>query len=165
MESAAHSSRTSQGHQRPQSQWSLTFFGAGKAPRREWFGRRRKTSTVSAMLFPFSPFLWAVRHAKRSGVWGLTEPDWNDSNSGEVFNFAKSCLTLCDPMGCSLPGSSVHGILQARILEWVVLSFFRGSSRPQGANPCLLQRLHSQVDSLPPSHQRGPSLLYLSINS
>ena len=32
---------------------------------------------------------------------------------------AQSCLTLCDPMDCSLPGSSVHEILQARILEWV----------------------------------------------
>ena len=36
--------------------------------------------------------------------------------------FAQSCLTLCDPMGCSPPGSSVHGILQARILEWVQFS-------------------------------------------
>ena len=35
------------------------------------------------------------------------------------------CLTLCDPMDCSLLGSSVHGILQARILEWVAISFFR----------------------------------------
>ena len=40
----------------------------------------------------------------------------------------QSCLTLCDPMDCSPPGSSVHGILQARILEWVALLFFRGSS-------------------------------------
>ena len=40
----------------------------------------------------------------------------------------QSCLTLCDPMDCSLPGSSVHGIIQARILEWVAISFFRGSS-------------------------------------
>ena len=40
----------------------------------------------------------------------------------------QSCLTVCDPMGCSPPGSSVHGILQARILEWVAISFFRGSS-------------------------------------
>ena len=38
--------------------------------------------------------------------------------------------TLCDPMGCSPPGSSVHGILQARILEWVAISFSRGSSQP-----------------------------------
>ena len=38
------------------------------------------------------------------------------------------CLTLCDPMDCSLPGLSVHGILQARILEWVVIPFSRGSN-------------------------------------
>ena len=43
----------------------------------------------------------------------------------------QSCLTLCNPMDCSLPGSSVHGIPQARILEWVAISFSRGSSRPR----------------------------------
>ena len=43
---------------------------------------------------------------------------------------AQSCLTLCDPLDCSLPGFSIHGILQARILEWVTISFSRGSSRP-----------------------------------
>ena len=41
----------------------------------------------------------------------------------------QSCLTLCDPMDCSPPGSSVHGILQARIVEWVAISFPRGSSQ------------------------------------
>ena len=34
------------------------------------------------------------------------------------------CLTLCDPMDCSLPGFSIHGIFQARTLEWVAISFF-----------------------------------------
>ena len=43
----------------------------------------------------------------------------------------QSCPTLCDPMDCSLLGSPVHGILQARILEWVTIPFFRGSSRPR----------------------------------
>ena len=43
----------------------------------------------------------------------------------------QSCLTLCKPMDCSLPGSSVHEILQARILEWVVIPSSRGSSRPR----------------------------------
>ena len=43
----------------------------------------------------------------------------------------QSCLTLCDLTDCSLPGSSVQGILQARILEWVVIPFSRGSSRPR----------------------------------
>ena len=44
---------------------------------------------------------------------------------------AQLCLTLCDPVDCSLLGFSVHGILQARILEWVTISFSRGSSRPR----------------------------------
>ena len=44
---------------------------------------------------------------------------------------AQLCPTLCDPMNYSLPGSSVHGIFQARVLEWVAVSFSRGSSRPR----------------------------------
>ena len=44
---------------------------------------------------------------------------------------AQSCLTLCDPMDCSVPGFSVHGIFQARELEWVVIFFSRGSSLPK----------------------------------
>ena len=50
---------------------------------------------------------------------------WTQSNKVSV---AGLCLTLCDPMDCSLPGSSVHTIFQARILEWVAISFSRGSS-------------------------------------
>ena len=44
---------------------------------------------------------------------------------------AQSCLALCDPMDCNPPGSSVHGILQARILEWVAMPSSRGSSQPK----------------------------------
>ena len=44
---------------------------------------------------------------------------------------AQSCPTLCDSTDCSLPGFSVHGIFQARILEWAAISFSRGSSRPR----------------------------------
>ena len=51
---------------------------------------------------------------------------WNFKKESEV---AQLCPTLCNPMDCSLPGSSVHGILQARGLEWVAISFSRGSSR------------------------------------
>ena len=55
------------------------------------------------------------------------------------------CPTLYDTMDCRPPGSSVHGILQARILEWVAIPFFRGSSRPgiKPGSPAL------QADSLP----------------
>ena len=44
---------------------------------------------------------------------------------------AQLCPTLCDPVNCSPPGSSILGILQARILEWVAISFSRGTSRPR----------------------------------
>ena len=61
---------------------------------------------------------------------------------------------FCDPsMDCSPPGSSVHGILHARILEWVAISFSRGIFPTQGLNPHLL---HWQADSLPQSHLRSP---------
>ena len=49
----------------------------------------------------------------------------------------QSCLTLCNPMDCSLPGFSVHGILQARMLEWVAMPFSRGIFLIQGLNPGL----------------------------
>ena len=61
---------------------------------------------------------------------------------------AQCCVTLCNTMDCSLPGSSVHGNSQARKLEWVAISFSRGSSRPQEWNPCRLCLLHWQADSL-----------------
>ena len=44
---------------------------------------------------------------------------------------AQSCLTVCNPMDCGLPRSSVYGIFQARVLEWVAISFSRGSCRPR----------------------------------
>ena len=49
----------------------------------------------------------------------------------KVCEVAQSCPTVCDPTDCSLPGSSIHGIFQARVLEWVAISFSRGSSWPR----------------------------------
>ena len=65
----------------------------------------------------------------------------------------QSCQTVCDPMDCSLSGFSVHGILQARILEWVAKTSSRGSSQV-GIKPgyALLQ-----ADSLPSEPPRKPS--------
>ena len=57
---------------------------------------------------------------------------------------AQSCLIQYDPMDCSLPDSSVHEIIQARILEWVAIPFSRGSS--QSRSPAL------QADTLPAQH-------------
>ena len=50
---------------------------------------------------------------------------------GEKALVTHSCPTLCDPMDCNPPGSSIQGILQARILEWVTISFSKGSSWPR----------------------------------
>ena len=55
---------------------------------------------------------------------------------GTKILYATSRIQLCDPMNCSLPGSSVHGIVQTRILEWVAILFSRGSPA-QGLNPGL----------------------------
>ena len=64
-----------------------------------------------------------------------------------------SCLTLCDPMDCSQPGSSVHGILQARLQEWAVVHFSRDLPNPgiEPKSPAL------QVDSLLPEPPGKPS--------
>ena len=62
--------------------------------------------------------------------WLQSLSQWSLWNLAKV-KVARLCLTLCDPMDCSLPGSSVHGILQARILEWIAVPFSRGSSQPR----------------------------------
>ena len=72
-------------------------------------------------------------HGQRSLV-GLQRVgnDWVTKHSGRwKCESLSSCLTLCNLMDCSLPDSSVHGILQARILEWIAIPFSRGSSQPR----------------------------------
>ena len=66
------------------------------------------------------------------------------------------------PMDCNPPGSSVHGIFQARILEWIAISYSRGSSPTQGSNPHLL---HWHLGSLRRSHQEVPTHIICSHNS
>ena len=66
---------------------------------------------------------------------------------------AQSCPTLCDPMGYSLSGSSVHEIFQARVLEWVAISFSRGSSQSRDLNrvSCIAGRGFYHLDFPGPS--------------
>ena len=78
-------------------------------------------------------------------------PVWPQVQAPLYVMCAKSlqpCPTLCNPMDCSPPGSSVHEILLARILEWVAMPSSRGIFPTQGLNPCLLCLLHWQVGSL-----------------
>ena len=69
---------------------------------------------------------------------------------------AHSCPTICNTMDCSPPGSSVHGMLQARILEWVAISYSRGSCQPRDwvRFSCM------QADSLPSEPPQKQSLMH-----
>ena len=78
---------------------------------------------------------------------------WNSA----VVVVSRSVLSdSCNPTDCSLPGSSVHGVLQARILEWVAVSSSRGSSWPRDWTQVSFCLLHWQADSLPLGHKRSP---------
>ena len=79
--------------------------------------------------------------------------------------WAQSFLTLCDPMDCSPPGSSVHGIFQARILELVAISTSRGIFPTQGFNWHLLCLLHWQADSFTTEPPGKPKVSAVSLKS
>ena len=75
----------------------------------------------------------------------------------QPWSVTTSYLTLCDSMDCNLPGSSVHGVLQARILEWVVMPSSRGSSPPRDWTHSLL---HFRWILYPLRHFGSPFLHY-----
>ena len=77
------------------------------------------------------------------------------------YSVSKLCLTLCDPLDGSLPSSSVHGISQPRILEWVAI--FSLEDLPNSGTKVRSPAL--QVDSLPLSHQVSPFLDYRGVMS
>ena len=83
---------------------------------------------------------------KKHTVKSVFIPFVNESES-EV---AQSCPTLCDPIDCSAPGSSVHGIFQPIVLEWIAISFSRGSSQPRAqtwvSHNLDRRRLYSQAE-------------------
>ena len=72
---------------------------------------------------------------KLQKLWGSRGNAYMLSAPIRVCVCAQSCPTLCNPIDCSLPGPSVHGLFQARILEWVVISYSRGSSPPRDRTP------------------------------
>ena len=94
------------------------------------------------LLYVFFCFLIVVLavmwpSSKTFPTWGMSSTGkwarWETSGQFRHLKVlvAQSCPTLCNSMDCSLPGSSVHGILQARILEWIAIPFSQGSSWPR----------------------------------
>ena len=86
----------------------------------------RQWEVIERWMFSFMTVLWTL-----VGRVSLR----NDGKLKLRLLVAQACLTLRDPMNCSLPGSSTHGISQARILEWVAISLSRESSRPRDGAP------------------------------
>ena len=89
-----------------------------------------------------------------SPSWGNKTPDWLWNIPPCVH--AQLYPTLCHLTDCSLPGFSIHGIFQARILEWIVISTPRASSQPKGWNQCLPASPALAGGFLPLSHLRIP---------
>ena len=90
-------------------------------------GARQWLRCIRGGAEPFSP---------SQRVASLPDGVWRSCTSGQEESVPSvlSCFShvqLCDPMGCSLPGSSVHGILQARTLQWVAMRSSRGSPQPR----------------------------------
>ena len=112
--------------------WSADSSGSGTQGSKGWRWRKRRCPGIVIKLsriHPQTPLLFPLL-------------------------VSQSCPTLCDPMDCSLPGSSVRRISQARKLKWVAISFSRGSSRPR---EWTLGLLHCRQIVCHLSHQGSPS--------
>ena len=124
-------------------EWVAYPFYRGTFQPRNW-GLLPYRWILYQLSYPWSPLL---------GIYPESESE------SEV---AQSCLTLCNPVDCSLPGSSVHGIFQARVLEWVAIAFSQGIFLTQGSNPDLL---HCRLTLYPLSHQGSPYMPWENHNS
>ena len=74
---------------------------------------------------------------------GLEKGSFHSNPKESESKVSQLCLTLNDPMDCSLPGSSVHGIFQARVLEWGVIAFSESQSKAMPKNAQTTAQLHS----------------------
>ena len=104
---------------------AISFSSAWK-----WKVKVKLLSRVQLLVTP-----WTVAYQAPPSMGFSRQEYWSavplSSLSESESEVTHSCPTLCNPMDCSLPGSSLHGILQARVLKWVAISFSRGSSGPR----------------------------------
>ena len=106
-------------------------------------GKPKNTGVSSLSLlqhiFPSQESNWGLPHTGR--ILYRLSSQGSQKHQWGVVSVAQPCPTLCDPMDCSPPGSSVRGILQARILEWVAMPSSRGSSWPRDRTDSLPSEL------------------------
>ena len=113
-------------------QGSLACYGPWVTKRQDW---------ATEQMLSFVPYFWyniikttvyclvttrIIYSIPPSGIRS-THVEWGLYSEVKSLNHVR----LCDPVDCSLPGSSIHGIFQSGVLEWVAISFFRGSSQPR----------------------------------
>ena len=98
---------------------------------------------VMRALAPGNQLLRGRPHVEKQGL--MVPIHWG-AEKFKVLLVAQSCSTLCNPMDCSPPGSTVHGISQARILEWVAVSSSKGSSWPRNCTwvSCIVGRFFTE---------------------
>ena len=135
-----------------------------------WVGTRNHQSMVNNLLLPsftFQPYhypfpILLLKGSTENNKKKQKEPQCSYLGIGLNIDCVRvcvcySCLTLCDPMDCSPPGSSFYGILQAWILEWVAMPFSRGSSHwgTEPMSPAL------QEDSLPSEPPGKSKILHI----
>ena len=100
-----------------------------------------KAHIVKDVVFPavlYGCESWAIKKAEHQRIdaselwcWNRTRPsDWTELRM-KWSEVSQSCPTLFDPMDCSIPGFTDHGFFEARVLEWVAISFSSGSSQPR----------------------------------
>ena len=139
--------------------WTPRFVGAQYAPEEEWRNNSRKNEETEPKqkqhqvvdVMGDGSKVWCCKEQYCLGTWNVRSINQSKLElvkqemtrvSADILEIrelkwtgmgvhAHSCPILCDPMDCSLPSSSVHGIFQARILMWIAISLSRGSSQPR----------------------------------
>ena len=112
-----------------------------KTLRSPWIRESQGKSVFDNAALVWRGYLW------NSITFNLNQRVWSLLNACILL-----CLPLCNPMDCSPPGSSVHGIFQAKTLGWAAIFLLLGIFPTQGSSTCLLHLLHWQAHSLPLSH-------------
>ena len=111
-------------------------WGSKEADTTEWLNNNSVSDLWTCLELNFNREVFLMKSDNPECVCVLLFSSWGHKESDMLEQLAlhqscQLCLTLCDPMDCSLPGFCIHGIFQARVLQWAAISFSRRSSQPR----------------------------------